>query len=512
MYNWLKSKFSRATIETANIPISKAYDLLVDNPSLSGVHVSDRKILGNPAIFRGLNILASRAAKLDLCVYRYGDNNSREKATTLKIYQLLKYAPNELQTPFVWKHCSIWQALLGNSYTWINRDEFGVPQELILLDKESTWVEVRNGQVEYVTHIGQTKFHLRPEDVLHFRGLGNNVAGYEVCDILKDALGLGLALQGHGSSYFKSNVKTNVYFELPNTHRDVEKAKAFRAALYEMHQGMARSFAPGILPPGTKVTEIDQSNEEGQWLESRQHDLVMSANITGVPASKVGSQVNVSYGSLEADELAMLNDSLDGILTMFEQELENKLLSERQKTLHSHYINFNRKQLVQIDAKTEVDLLVQQLNNGVLSWEEVREILDLPTDKIEDQEWRRPHNIQVEGEEPEEPPQEIPPTAPELPQDEPEQPEAEEDTRAKQLLQITLQRLVNRLQKNGFKPDDIPKHRAVWLENLEPFANSTAIWERIEDELTQVLPEQRDQVLAALDTQELTEELWNIGT
>jgi phage portal protein BeeE len=101
-----------------------------------------------------------------------------------------------------------------------------------------------------------------------------------------------------------------------------------------------------------------------------------------VPVHKVGGEGRTAFASLEAENRSFLDESIDPVLVNWEQEARDKLLRESEKEADSHLIVFNRAALLAADAKTTSEVLVSEVNNGLLTANEARAIQDRPeTDK-----------------------------------------------------------------------------------------------------------------------------------
>jgi len=227
--NFLKRFFKRASIEDPSVPIDQALNYLTSGTqSYSGVRVTREVALGNPAVWRAVNLISSHVAKLPLHVFKRGENDSRERATQHPAYKLLKRESAETVSAYTFKQTLQAHALLnGNGYSWISRDSLGKPTELLILDPESTTPARENGRLLYVTQIGHQRFKISPSDCLHIKGLSfDGMVGYSVLDLLNDALGHGVALQRYGSTFFKNAAKPSVVIELPANIRDPEKLKS----------------------------------------------------------------------------------------------------------------------------------------------------------------------------------------------------------------------------------------------------------------------------------------------
>ena len=102
------------------------------------------------------------------------------------------------------------------------------------------------------------------------------------------------------------------------------------------------------------------------------------ANIIGVPPHKIGDPTRTSHSSLESENQAYLQDSLDPWLCNWEKECEDKLLTEQQKTQDTHIVEFQRDAIIRVDKKTETESLAVEVNNGLLSLDEARAIKNRP--------------------------------------------------------------------------------------------------------------------------------------
>lgn len=390
-------------MEDPTIPINQAYALLADKPSSTGMVVNATTVLGNPAVWRGVNLISQSVAKLPLIVYKRGPNDSRVRDVDHPAYKLLKRQPNELYSPYTFKQTIQSHALIhGNGYAYIFRDEAGKPVELLILDPETTYPYTENGHLQYMTKIDGKENKLAVADVLHIKGLGSGIMGLSVLDVMREALGLGIAMLKFQAVYIKQNGKPSLVIELPASVSKPEAIEKFRRTYGNMHQGLDNAHRPALLKHGAKLHELSGSNESGQYIQGRELDIIMVADILGCPPHKLGANIATSYKSLEAENKAFLSDSLDGWLVNWEQECYTKLLSERQKALDTHFFSFERKAIISIDAKTEAELAIMYYNNGVYSFEQLMPRLNLPTEKDPSHTYRRPANIVVEGEEVEE--------------------------------------------------------------------------------------------------------------
>lgn len=520
MFEFFTKLFTRG-IENPSVPLSssKAWEYLVSSPSSSGVAVNNNSVLGSAGVWRAVNLISSSIGRLPCHVYKRLPDGGRQRARKHPAFYLLNRGPAEHLTPFIFFQTMMSHALLhGNGYAYIFRNDLdATPESFLILDPQQTTPAKENGRLLYLTRIGNEDRKLLAENVLHFKGLGyDGFAGYPVIDVLKDTFGHGLALLRYGNVFFKNNGSPNVVIELPGFFKDEEAIQRFRQSWGSIHAGLDNAHKVAILENGAKLSKFTVNNEEAQWLASREFDLKALANVFGLPPHKLGANISTSYGSLEQENRSFLNDSLGGWLAMIEQELEAKLLTEAEKRADSHFIEFLRAALEQADLLTETNALVLQVNNGLLSLDEARQILNRPL--LPDglgQAHRIPLNLGELGKEPEPPQPQQPPEAPQ-PQteqgQEPEQDQAQERLAA--LTESVLQRLVARMAKDVASKGArglADRHRGVIVESLAAYPQAEAFaekWlEELATELEAVLPEQAADVFGRIKITELTKRL-----
>jgi len=502
----------------------RAYDLFVQQAA-SGIPVSYHAVMGHPAIRKAVTLIAGYVAKTPRPVFTK-KSNGREKDESHPAHVLLNRKPSRLYTPFHWAYqLTAYRLVYDNAYSYIIRDAYGTPTEFLILNPQSTWVDTTTGEPIYKTTINGTIYGLPAEDVFHWRDFGGDgLVGDELIQIARDALGLSLALQQYAATYFKNNCAGRIYIELPPVVKDNQKLQQFVKEWMAAYGGLVNAHKDRFVPSGSKVNETGANAEDAQLVQSREADIIAVSQLFNIPPHKLGARVQTSYSSLEVESQAFLSDCLDPLFCSFEQEAEAKLLTEYEKRTGSRYIEFDRESLLTPDSKTKIELLVTELNNGLLSWEEARQKLNLPTDRDEKQEWRRPANIAVAGEDP---PQQQPPQQPEpqqQPQQEP-QPQRSDagivdnvnnnpDERAKTLTRQALSRLLNRVRKSveGGKLT-LTDHREIFVDHLGVWPNAERFTDkllnRMQEEIANVLPEQYEQVWQRYSADQLSEELWN---
>ncbi len=386
--------------------------------SLTGVSVTAKSAIGNPALWRAINILSADTAKMPLVLYKRNGDNGRDKALKHPVFKMLRRKASDVISAFNWKRTVTYHSILyGNSCSWILRDNLGKPKEFLLLDPTTTYVEVLGKEIRYVTQIGTQEHRINPEDIFHKRGLSHDgFWGHNLVDVMYEALGLGLAVRESAARTFGQGCQVSGFFFINGNMSDT--------AIKNASKSITKSVAG--LENSHKVATFDErairfqpttfDPAKMQAIEARKMDLIDVSNITGVPPHKLGNADKVSYNSLEQENQSYLDEGLDTQLVEFEEEGTDKLLTEEEQ--ETHIIEFLRDSRLKSDSSTRTENYRKQGEFGLLTINEMRQRENLPTIGPEgDKRYRSANLIEITEateQKPESPPEPEPDTNDEL--------------------------------------------------------------------------------------------------
>jgi HK97 family phage portal protein len=447
----------RRSLENPSTPLSDPDEWLVEawggGKASSGVAVNAKSALTYSPVWRATCLISGYVAKIPLIVYRR-EGDGKERDTMHPAYRLLKHKANTNQTFFQFRLAQQARALLrGNAYAYIFRDGNASPLELVPLDPTNTYPVVENTRLLYVTKVGEEQRKLLAENVLHIRGLGDDLAGHSVIGYARESFGLGMAAQKYGSVFFRNSARPSVVLQHPATLGE-EAARTLRESWEKMHTGLEEKHRIAILEEGMTLNPFSMSNEDAQFLETRQQEIREVANWFGLPPHKLGDTTRTAYASLEQENQSLLDDCLDPWYVNWESECWDKLLSEEQKAADSHVIEFLRQALVRANLNDRSNFYASALQNGWMNRDEIRGLENLnPLPDGEGKKFFWPLNM-AEGP--------------------PDEGEAEEDpgeskrrvaAAHRALLCDVIRRMARRLSPQARKQARSPKTFMAWLED-----------------------------------------------
>ena len=361
-YNFSVSKSRRKSIavrsnpEQPETPLSNpaewVYGAFGSMESGTGIRISASLALSLSAWWRGINLIATSLAKTPIVIYRR-TGAGKERDTTHPAHYILRRQVNAEMTAFTWKHLMFSHAIShGNGYSYISRLGNGDVEELIPLDPQTTYPVRENGRLFYVASTNGVQRRLNPDQVLHFKGFSpDGLQGYSVIEKAKESLGLGIAGTRHFAKFFSKGSMPSVVFEVPGVLKE-ETARKMVDTWNNLHSGVDNHFKTALLQGGVTLKPFGFNAKDSQFLEARQFENREIANFLGLPAHKLGDPTRTAYNSLEEENQSFNDDCLDGWMSGGEEEMESKLLRERELRGDTHVIEFERKALVRANLTT----------------------------------------------------------------------------------------------------------------------------------------------------------------
>ena len=349
----------------------------------SGKTVNERTALQTTAVYACVRILSETIASLPLHVYRYTEGG-KTKDTEHALYTLLHDEPNPDMTSFVFRetlmsHLLIW----GNAYAQILRDRSGQVIGLYpLLPDQMSVHRSEKGKLYYVYNRYEEdnpnfqekgSIVLSQEEVLHIPGLGfDGLIGYSPIALAKNAVGMTLACEEYGASFFGNGANPGGVLEHPGILKDPGKVRDSWNAVY---QGTRNAHKVAVLEEGMSYKQIGIPPEEAQFLETRKFQINEIARLFRIPPHMVGDLEKSSFSNIEQQSLEFVKYTLDPWVVRFEQALKKSLLLPEEKK--THFIKFNVDGLLRGDYQSRMNGYAIGRQNGWLSTNDIRELEEL---------------------------------------------------------------------------------------------------------------------------------------
>lgn len=494
MLTWLRKVWGALTLDPVHPRDPQIRRMLgINTYSSSGVAVDEYKALGISTVWRGVNILANGVARPRLYAYQRLSDDGRQRAVNHPAWPLVARKANPQMVASEFRRVLTHHALLwGNGTAYIVRDRGGRPLELLpLLPDRTRLVRVRGGAVEtspdgngellYVTRIGDEWRRLLPENVLHIRGLGySGFWGYPVVELLANSLGAAIAARDFAGEFLGNGLIASGVITYEGA-LDEEQDERFKESVQDAHSGLGRRHRVMLLEEGMKFQQLTIPPEHAQLLQTREFQVRDVANVIGIQPHKLGDNSRTSYNSLEQANQEYLDDDLDPWLGRWEDECSDKLLSEREKQDETYYLEFNRASLYRMDLQSRTAFYQAGRQWGWLSRNDVRRKENMEPVEGGDT-YLEPLNMQPVNADPAEPAAAA----------------AAEPLRitATALVRAELERVARQVGRQAKNKSKQPREFCTWLEKLAVRGQSPAA---VDEHTTRMLSEYRRELNAIVD-------------
>ncbi len=337
----------------------------------SGKTVNERTALQTTAVYACVRILAETIASLPLHTYRYTDRG-KEKALEHPLYYLLHNEPNSEMTSFVFRETLMSHLLLwGNAYAQIIRDGRGQILSLYpLLPDKMTVDRATNGEIIYQYRTDRGVYLLRREEVLHIPGLGfDGLIGYSPIAMAKNAIGMAIATEEYGASFFANGANPGGVLEHPGVVKDPKRVRESWNAVY---QGSSNAHRVAVLEEGMKFQAIGIPPEQAQFLETRKFQINEIARIFRVPPHMLADLEKSSFSNIEQQSLEFVKYTLDPWVIRWEMAIQKALFLPSEKK--QYFVKFNLDGLLRGDYQSRMSGYATGRQNGWLSSNDIREL------------------------------------------------------------------------------------------------------------------------------------------
>jgi HK97 family phage portal protein len=220
---------------------------------------------------------------------------------------------------------------------------------------------------------------LDPSEVLHIPGLGfDGLVGYSPIAMAKNAIGMAIACEEFGASFFANGAAPSGVLEHPGSLKD---PKRVRETWQGQFGGSSNTGKVAVLEEGMKYTPISISPEQAQFLETRKFQINEIARIFRVPPHMVGDLEKSSFSNIEQQSLEFVKYTLDPWVIRWEQSLSRILFNKEDKK--KYFIKFNVEGLLRGDYQSRMNGYATARQNGWMSANDIRELENL--NKISDE-------------------------------------------------------------------------------------------------------------------------------
>ena len=347
--------------------------------SASGVYVDAKSAESVSTVHAAVSLIAGTVASLPLHLYQRGDNGDRSRATLHPLYRILHDTPNPGQTALEFReqltaHCLLW----GNAYAEVHRDAAGNVSALVPIHpRDVTIVKLPSGRLRYDVSDGGELRRLLQDEVLHLRDRSDDgIIGKSRITTAREMLGGILASQEHGNRTFANGARPGGVLKTPHV-LDKGSAERIGQSWRDQFGGVANSGKVAVLENGLEFQALSMSNEDSQWLQSRQFSVEEVARLFNVPPVLLGDLRHANFSNSVEMMRHFVTVTLRPWLTRWEQAMERSLMGPIARG--RYFVEFSAEGLLRGDSKHRAEFYKSGIESGWLLKSEARRLENLPT-------------------------------------------------------------------------------------------------------------------------------------
>jgi HK97 family phage portal protein len=343
----------------------------------AGTAVTPETALSHTAVWSGIRLIAETMGVLPLHPFQRQGQASRS-ASDHDLYHRLLYEPNPEMTSQAYVETMMTHAIAhGGGFSEIEFSTQGRPIAYWPLSPNVMLKRLEDGTLFYRVPKGTGFVDLPRWAVLHFPGLsGDGVRGYPVIQLLREAVGLGLAQQDYAARFFGGGAIPSAVLEHPK-ELSKDAAERLRSDWSEKYQGLANSHRLAVLEEGMKYNRISVTPDEAQFLESRKWHVSEIARILRIPPHMLYDLERATFSNIEEQGIDFVTYTLTSWVRRFELEIRRKLFNSFERE-QGYYVKFNLAALLRGSTDKRYAAYAVALNNGWLNVDEVRAFEDMP--------------------------------------------------------------------------------------------------------------------------------------
>lgn len=365
---------------------------LLDLGAPGEVNVRGKKALKVDIVYACIKILSESVSKLPLKIYQE-DENGIQKTAKHSLKNLLRLRPNPLMSASDFWKCVESQRAFGNAYVFIDfHPKTGEVIGLWPIDhsKVTVWIDDvgllsnvggfvnRQTRLWYEVNVNGERRKLMPTELLHFKGSVtlDGIVGLNPIEYLRSTIENAASAGKFINNFYKQGLQVKGLIQYVGDLNDNAK-RTFREQFESMSSGLKNSHRISLMPIGYQFVPISLTMADAQFLENTQLTIRQVAAAFGVKMHQINELERATFNNVEQMQMQFYQDTLQPILTGYEQELTWKLFTNRELEA-GFYSKFNVDSILRGDIKTRYEAHRTGVQGGFITPNEARAKEDLP--------------------------------------------------------------------------------------------------------------------------------------
>ena len=331
----------------------------------------NRQVESDSTSFSCIDRIATTISGLSYGIYK---TKSGEKADH-PLYEVLK-EPNAEETHTTLFHQLVLDYFDGNIYLYKYKDSEGNVTNLFRLNPRNVFVSRNEYNQKTYSYNGEV---YTADKILHIpsRFGYDGKIGHSIFQVCANSFETSQSLDNYTNNSFSNHLGKRLVIDLSDTYPNAteQEQKQIRDRYIQNYGGSSNAGKPVVKTGKIKFETLDtgaSDNRASELSENRNFQLRIISQIFGVPLEYLSGE-----GSTDIEKLTTMfaSQAVAPIVQQLEESL-NKLFKVEERS--KYYIKFNYNSLFRTSLASKIDSYTKQMNNGILTINEIRAKEDLP--------------------------------------------------------------------------------------------------------------------------------------
>lgn len=366
--------------------------------------ISEDAVLKIPTVKSCFDLIGGTIAQLPIYLYRETEDGSIEKFPDDYRHRLLNEEPNEFQTAYSFKLNMIKDYLFyGATYSFVEKEGntilelINLPAERIRIDKyiqsgykivdaDINLMSVHNGRVvrEKDGSIKLTQKFKPYECIIALSDSQDGLTSKGILHYGAEVFKIALEEKRYTSGIYKNGALPLGVLKTSSRLTDVALAR-LKESWRSLYVGSENAGKTVILEEGLDYSPVSLKPSDLLLAENRKDTVSDICKLFNLPESLI-DVTKIKYGSLEQNNIHFLQYTLSPIITSIENGINKALLLEEEKA-QGYFFAFDTSEVLRSTDKEKYEAVKVALDSGIMSINEARYKLNLPSIKDDVMKW-----------------------------------------------------------------------------------------------------------------------------
>lgn len=345
----------------------------------SGVSVNEDTAISITTYWLGMLLIRETLGQFPLGIFektKKGGLVMRDPLKDHPAYRLVSKRPNQYMSSFTWRSVMQGHVLTyDNAYSVIERDVNAEPVSIFPIHPSRVVPKVTEDK-KVVYEIDGTEI-ISAMNMIHIVGYTEDgLIGKSRVGIHKEALGTVKATENFAGSFYGKGVNVSGFLKTQKFYKDLEAVKTLKRSFVDTVTGQNNTMGVGMLQDGTEWVPNEVDPSKAQMNETRKTNGVTVSQILNIPLTMLKYMDAGTFNNTEQMGIEFAKYTMAPWCVNWEQELEYKLLSEREKREGNVYFKFNMNALLRGDMEAFGKFVESICKTGAYTPNRVLELLD----------------------------------------------------------------------------------------------------------------------------------------